>query len=187
MHRILLAMMSVLLIGCAGGGTQITDFSKRSVVYTYIDVSDIPGNKLQFFQMRNLSAPGNERYYPMGWEKLGNGYVVFHAGFAPGSYEFERLQTMSCAGPLCTNTINEFNFGPPGHGIGATRVGTPGVVFAGCYALKRTKRGFFRPGEFATAKTGCRVSQRQMLSVILARLREVSDPIPAQRVAAAMR
>ena len=72
MSRILFAILAFVLVGCAAP-SKITDFSQRSVAYAYIDLSDIPGNKLQGFQMRNLSVPMDERYYPMGWEKVGNG------------------------------------------------------------------------------------------------------------------
>jgi len=186
MSRILFAILAFVLVGCAAP-SKITDFSQRSVAYAYIDLSDIPGNKLQGFQMRNLSVPMDERYYPMGWEKVGNGYVVYHAGFAAGSYEFDRLMTMSCAGFLCTNQINEFQFGGLGHGLGAAKVSKPGVTFAGCYAFKRTKRGFFRPGEFDTRKVKCPVSQNAMLSAMIPNLSELEDTRPAQRARAAMR
>ncbi len=183
MSRFLLVAFSLILMGCAGGGTTITDYSKRSVVYSWIDVKDIPGNRMTSFMMRNLSAPLQERYYDMGWEKMGSGYLVWHNGFLPGQYEFHLTRMMSCAGPICTNTINEFTFGPHGAGIGATRVGNPGVYFAGCFALKRTKRGFFRPGEFDTRKTACGASKSQMLSIML---KSAKDPLVAQRIRGAM-
>ena len=162
---------------------NLYDFSKRSVVYTWVDVKDVPGNRMTAFMMRNLSVPKNARYYDMGWEKMGSGYLIWHNGFNPGQYEFHWTRMMSCAGPICTNTINEFTFGAPGSGIGKTRVGPPGVYFAGCYALKRTKRGFFRPGEFDTQKANCDASKGQMLTVML---KSAKDPLVAQRIRSAM-
>lgn len=182
LNRFLLLGLVIFLMGCAGG-TPVTDFSKRSVVYTWVDVKDIPGNRLTGFMMRNLTGPADERYYSMGWEKLGSGYLIWHNGFLPGRYEFHKMQMMSCAGPICTNTINEFTFGRPGTGIGRTDVGTPGVAFAGCYAFKRTRTGFFRPGEFDTRKAPCGASRAQMLQIIL---KSAKDPTVAARVRAAM-
>lgn len=183
MARLLAITLSLFLMGCATG-TPIKDFTNRSVVYTWIDVSDIPGNKLMMFEMRNLSAPQQEKYYQMGWEKLGSGYLVWHQGFNAGRYEAHRLQTMSCAGPLCSNTINEFGFGPDGTSTIKTLVKGGDVHFAGCYAFKRTKRGFFRPGEFDTRKAACGASKRQMLSVIL---QNAENPVVVQRIQRAMR
>ena len=184
MPRILLFSFVLILSACAGGN-KITDFEKRAVFYTWIDVSEIPGNKMTFFQMRNLTAPQSERFYPMGWEKVGSGFVVWHAGFSPGQYEFDRMQMMSCAGPLCTNTINEFTFGKAGSGVGRAKVAQTGVTFGGCYAFKRTKRGFFRPGEFDTRKATCGASRKQMLSAIYPRAAK-TDPLIAQRIRSAM-
>ena len=64
--------------------------------------------------------------------------------------KFHRLQTMACAGPLCTDTINEYK--PASDGSSAVKAAVKGgsVHFAGCYAFKRTKHGLFRPGEFDT-------------------------------------
>lgn len=183
MARFFVVALSLFLMGCATG-TPIKDFTNRSVVYTWIDISDIPGNKLTFYQMRNLSAQGNERYYQMGWEKLGNGYLVWHQGFAAGRYEAHRLATMACAGPLCTNTINEYGFGPNGTSPIKTLVKGGDVHFVGCYKFSQTKRGFFRPGEFDTRKTTCGASKRQMLSIIL---QNAQDPVVVSRVKRAMR
>ena len=185
MARFLVIALSLVLMGC-GGGEKITDFSKRSVVYSWIDVSDIPGNKLVMYEMRNLSAAQSEKYYGMGYEKVGSGYLVWHNGFAPGRYELHRLQTMACAGPLCTNTINEYGFGPEGTSSIRTIVNGGDVQFAGCHAFKRTKRGFFRPGEFDTRKTACGASKRQMLSIMMKSV-PAEHPIVAQRIRRAMK
>ncbi|NNE88484.1 MAG: hypothetical protein HKN27_10450 [Silicimonas sp.] len=183
MARLMVIALSLFLLGCATG-TPIKDFTNRSVVYSWIDVSDIPGNKLVMYEMRNLSAPNNERYYQMGWEKVGSGYLVWHQGFNGGQYEAHRLQTMACAGPLCTNTINEYGFGPNGTSPIKTTVKAGGVHFAGCYAFYQTKRGFFRPGEFDTRKARCGASKRQMLSIIL---QNAQDPVVVSRLKRAMR
>jgi hypothetical protein len=182
--RFLMVILSVVLMGCAGG-TPITDYSKRSVVYTWLDVSEVSGNNLNLFMMRNLRAPKDEKFYSMGWEKLGNGYVIWHNGFDPGSYEFHKMQLMSCLGVFCTNTINEYDFGPDGTAPGKLRVAGPGVSFAGCYALRKTKRGFFRPGEFDTRKSRCGASRQQMLSIIL-KSAPAEHPIVTQRIRRAM-
>ncbi|MDJ0638305.1 MAG: hypothetical protein QNJ20_05690 [Paracoccaceae bacterium] len=167
MRYLILTIIAVVLAACSGG-EPITDYEKRSVFYTWVDAREISGNRMTGFQIRNLSAPSDERYYGMGWEKLGTGYLVWHNGVTPGRYEFSKMWMMSCAGPLCTNTINEYSFGPLGSAVGTTRVSQPGkAVFAGCYAFKRTKRGFFRPGEFETRKAPCGASKAQMLRTMM--------------------
>lgn len=185
MARLLVIALSLALMGCAGG-QKITDYSNRSVVYSWIDIDDIPGNKLVMFEMRNLNAPIREKYYGMGYEKVGSGYLVWHNGFTQGRYEFHRLQSMACAGPLCTNTINEYGFGPDGSSAVKAAVKGGTVHFAGCYAFKRTKRGFFRPGEFDTRKAACGASRRQMLSIIL-KSAPPEHPIVAARIRRAMK
>lgn len=183
MRVILFVLLSIVLTACSSG-TPITDFEKRSIYYTWVDARAVSGNKMTGFQIRNLSAPHNERYYQMGWEKLGSGFLVWHYGVKPGRYEFDKMWMMSCAGPLCTNTINEYSFGQLGSGVGNKMVDRPGqVVFGGCYAFKRTKRGFFRPGEFETRKSACGGSKSQMLSVLM---KYAELPINKQRIRSAM-
>ena len=182
MKYFLIGFMTLILTACAGG-QKITDFENRAIYYTWVDASAVSGNKMTGFQMRNLSAPQNERYYQMGWERLGKGFLVWHYGTRPGQYEFDKMWMMSCAGPICTNTINEYSFGRPGSGIGAARIAQPGqVVFGGCYAFKRTKRGFFRPGEFETRKAACGASKAQMMNVLM---KYAKHPTNKQRLAAA--
>lgn len=187
MARLFVIAISLVLMGCAGG-QKITDYSKLSVVYGWIDIRDIPGNTLNSFTMRNLSAPRNERYAVMGWEKMGNGYLVWHNGYPPGRYELDTMQTLTCAGSfvLCAGNINEYGFGQDGTSPVRTIVNGPGVKFIGCYKFSRTKRGFFRPGEFDTRKTNCGASKQQMLSMML-KSAPPEHPIVAERIRRAMR
>lgn len=182
MRYFLIGIASLILAACSVG-TPITDFEKRGIYYTWVDAGAVSGNKMAGFQVRNLSVPQNERYYQLGWEKLGKGFLVWHYGVKPGRYEFDKMWMQSCAGPICTNTINEYSFGRLGSGIGSAMVKQPGqVVFGGCYAFKRTKRGFFRPGEFDTRKSACGVSKSQMMAVLM---KHAKHPINKQRLQAA--
>jgi len=188
MPRILLFCLAFVLAACGGGNQVITDYSNRAVTYAWLDVTEIPGNTVQYFGMRNLSAPKNERYYPMGSDKMGKGVLVFHAGFAMGRYEFDALHLASCIGNRCKRDINTFDFGPLGSGIGTTLVTKPGVKFAGCWKMVRTKRATAREsGGFETKKIRCPYSQRQMLGKMLPRFEQIEQPLPAQRIRAAMR
>lgn len=184
MARLLMIVLAFTLMGCAGG-TPIADYSTRSVVYTWVDMSQVSGNRLTGFMMRNLSAPRDEKYYDMGWEKVGNGFLIWHNGFEPGQYEYHRAFMMSCAGPLCTNTVNQYDFGPDGTAPGKVRVAAPGVYFAGCYAFRKTRSGFFRPGQFDTVKTACGASKNQMLQIMMTRA-PAEHPEVGQRIRAAM-
>ncbi len=182
MRYLMLIVMAVVLTACSGG-QRITDFEKRSIFYTWVDARAVAGNKMTGFQIRNLSVPKDERYYQMGWEKLGNGYLVWHYGVKPGRYEFDKMWMMSCAGPLCTNTVNEYNFGQLGSGVGSTRVAQPGqVVFGGCHAFKSVKNGLFGPRQFETRKAACGASKAQMMAVLS---KYAEHPINKQRLAKA--
>ena len=185
MARILMVLMSFVLIGCGSGGTPITDFSNRSVAYTWIDVSKISGNHLFAAEMRMYAPESQDPFYSMGIEKMEGGYLIWHNGFEPGKYEFERLSLQSCLTVICGNTINEYEFGPFGSAPGKINVGRPGVYFGGCYALVRTKRAWFGNGEFDTVRTKCKPSKRQMLTKMLEYAPE-AHPIVAKRIRAAM-
>ena len=51
MPRFLMVIMSVILMGCAGD-TPIKDFSNRSVVYGFLDIGEISGNRLVGISLR---------------------------------------------------------------------------------------------------------------------------------------
>ncbi len=181
MYRYISTFAIFLLSACAA--PKITDYSDRAVYYAWVDISDISGNSMTGFQIRNAMGPANEAIYDIGYQKMGNGYLVWHQGLTSGRYEFSKLLAMSCAGPLCTSTINEYGFGPRGSGIAAVSVTKPGVVFGGCYAFRKTKTGFFRPGEFDTSRTACGASNNQMLKYMFD---NANDPLVRQRIQAAM-
>ncbi|MBT8455060.1 MAG: hypothetical protein HKO95_06280 [Rhodobacteraceae bacterium] len=113
MARILMVVMSVILMGCASG-TPINDFSTRSVVYGWLDIGQVSGNRLVGVSIRNTRTGAEEQYYDIGWEKLDGGYLIWHNGVQPGQYEFNKIQTMACLGVMCGNTINEYEFGALG-------------------------------------------------------------------------
>ena len=184
-RALILAALAFTLAACSSN-PPVTDFSNRSIVYSWIDTSGVPGNRMTYFEMRNLMEPANQRHYPFGVRRMGRGFLVWHAGVNPGRYEYSQANLMSCAGPLCTNQVNEFDFGPLGTAPGQVRIDAPGVYFAGCTAMKRTRRGFFRPGQFDTGPVPCGVSRQAMLQQMLADA-PTEHPIVAQRIRAAMR
>ena len=185
MARILMILMSVILMGCAGG-TPIKDFSNRSVVYGFLDIGDVSGNRLVGISLRNTRSGVEEQYYDFGWEKVDGGFVVWHNGLLPGQYEFNKISTMSCLSVLCSNTINEYNFGAFGTAPGKVTVSNPGVYTFGKWKLITTKKtGFFRPGEFDVRRTNGGPSKGQMLT-ILAQNAPAEFPVVGQRIQRAM-
>ncbi|MBT8476865.1 MAG: hypothetical protein KJO78_15490 [Alphaproteobacteria bacterium] len=184
MARILMVVMSVILMGCASG-TPINDFSTRSVVYGWLDIGQVSGNRLVGVSIRNTRTGAEEQYYDIGWEKLDGGYLIWHNGVQPGQYEFNKIQTMACLGVMCGNTINEYEFGALGSAPGKVTVRSPGVYSMGKYTLKTTRRGFFRPGEFDIRETVGGPSRREMLGVMVQYAPE-EHPVVAQRIQRAM-
>jgi len=87
MKRIILIAITLMLAGCAGGGKPITDFNDRSVVYAWLDVSEISGNNLFSASIRQYSPQSDEPYLGMAIKKHNGGYLIYHYGASPGSWE----------------------------------------------------------------------------------------------------
>ena len=73
----------------------------------------------------------SERVNDFGWDKLDGCFVVWHNGRLRGQYEFNGIQTMARLGPICTNQINEYDFGAYGSAPGKVTVREGGVYSLG--------------------------------------------------------
>jgi len=166
MKRIILIAITLMLAGCAGGGKPITDFNDRSVVYAWLDVSEISGNNLFSASIRQYSPQSDEPYLGMAIKKHNGGYLIYHYGASPGSWELNSLSLQSCLAIICTNTIKEYNFSNFADAPGQTDARRPGVHFMGAYALKKERGGLFRIGEFSVHKISG-PSKKAMLQVVL--------------------
>ena len=184
MFRIAFIAAFVFVTGCVSGGKPITDYSDRSVVYGWIDVSEIQGNHLFSATIRQYSPPTDSPYYGMAIKKHAGGYLLYHHGVSRGKVELDQLSLQSCLGVLCSNTINQYSFSQFADSPGQVNVSRPGVYYMGAFALKKERGGLFRVGEFSVhrisgpAKSG-------MLKQILADAPS-GHPVVAQRIQAAM-
>jgi len=168
MRKFLILAVALVLSACASPD-QIKDYSDRAVVYGWVDVGDVAGNKMVLAQIRQYSPRTDAPYWGIGYEKFGNGYLFWHYGVATGArYEIDKFQLMSCAGGIvCTNTINEYVFGKFGDGPGQVAVTRPAVYYMGSFALDTTKRpGLFRSGTFDIKRTSG-PSRQAMLNYLL--------------------
>ena len=177
---------SVLFLAGCFGGNEIEDYSSRSVVYGWMDVSEIRGNHLYNMTMRQYSPVTRDPYYSMGIKKFAGGYLFWHYGFHSANYEFDKLFLQSCLAVICSNTINEYAFGSFGDAPGKTQIRQPGVTYVGAYKMRTTRRGgMFTSGQFDIVKTGG-PSRSAMLQELL-KGAPPEHPEVAARIRAAMR
>ncbi|WP_375254456.1 hypothetical protein [Yoonia sp.] len=162
-----------LLAACAT--PQITDFSDRSVVYVWVDVEQARGNKVVGGSFRNFAPGDGGGVYPVGVEKLGDGFLVYHEGIAPGPTKLGTVDAMFCIG-LCGNTINVYDFGNQGGDIAATTVRSRGVYDLGSYAIVSQRTGLFSPRVFDVQRTSG-PSKRQILQTLLPLVGEDQRPV----------
>lgn len=185
LRAITLLSLTFLLSGCFGGGKPINDFSDRSVIYAWLDVSEINGNRLFSATSRQFRPVTDEPYLGMAIEKHEGGFLIYHYGAPKGMHEFDQIQLQSCLAIMCSNTINQYSFGSYGDAPGRVDTSRPGVHFMGAYKLVKERGGLFRMGEFSVNKTRG-PSRNGMLQVMLKDTPE-GHPIVDQRIRAAMR
>jgi hypothetical protein len=181
LRRLFALFLTVFLVACGPGGTPVTDFTSRSTIYAWVDVSDISGNHMFSATIRKYQPMSDAPFLPMGIEKFEGGYLIFSHAAIPGNWEWHGMALQTCAAIICGNTINEYNFGPFGSAPGKTQVSNPGVYYMGNFKMKTTKRGFFRPGEFDMARTRGGPSKSQLLAKLMSTTPE-GHPIVAQRL-----
>ena len=161
------------LSGCMA--PQIDDYSGRSVVYGWVDLSEAAGNRVTGAGLRAFNEPPNKNIYPMGSKKLGNGFLVYHYGVKPGPVKLGTVSAMSCIG-LCGNVVNVYDFGAQGGDIAAARVNGQNAYFLGSYGLKTRRTLFFGPRDFEVNRVRG-PSRKQMLEAILADAPEDQKPL----------
>ena len=187
MARYLMIVVAFVLAGCFGGGEEIDDFSTRTTVYGWVDVGDVRGNNLYSMTMRQYSPTSDKPYYHMAIKKFEGGYLFWHHGFASAAYEFDKMRLQSCLAILCSNTINEYQFGPYADAPGKTVVRGPSVKYVGSFRMNTESRGgLWRNGSFSIDRMRGGPSQAAMLREILGTGPE-GHPVIDQRIRAAMR
>ncbi len=165
--------VTAFLSGCVTNN-EITDFTNLSVVYGWVDLENAKGNEVVGGSIKGFNLPPDQNRYPIGYSKLGTGYVIFHVGVQNGPMKVNTIETMNCIG-LCGNVINVFDFGAQGGDILAANIKSQGVYFLGNFALVSPK-GLFAPREFDVVPTKG-PSKRQMLELILEVAAEQQKPL----------
>jgi hypothetical protein len=163
-----IALLFGFFVFAACTGPQITDFSDRSLVYVWVNVDEARGNRVVGGSFRNLSPGDGGGSYPVGVEKLGDGFLIYHEGIADGPTKLNSVSVMSCIG-ICSNTINVYDFGSQGGDVAAANIRTRGVYDLGRYAIVSQRTGLFSPGVFDVKATSG-PSKRQILEFLLPRV-----------------
>lgn len=169
---ILAGILVMALTACTPA--YITDFTDRSVVYGWVSLKGAAGNKITGGSLRNYSQPANESIYPMGYAKLDDGYVVYHSGVAKGPVKINTISAMSCL-VLCGNTVNVYEFGVQGKGVGSAKIGNRGVYYLGSHQLDTGGFKLFGPRNFEVRPVRG-PSRRLMLEKILEEAPEEQVP-----------
>ena len=185
MARFLLLAAGMFLSACIGGGKPITDFADRSVVYGWLDASEIQGNHLFSANIRQFDPPTDAPFLGMGIEKHEGGYLIYHYGAPRGMHELDQISLQSCLVIICGNTINQYSFSAYADSPGRVDTRRPGVHFIGAYKLVKVRTGLFKQGEFRVTKIRG-PSKNGMLAVLLKDTPE-GHPVIDQRIQAAMR
>jgi hypothetical protein len=180
LKRFMLVLLVVLLGGCATGGTEIKDFTDRSVGYGWLDIKDVDANRLHAVDIFQFSPKTSEPYYPTSVKEFKNGYLFYSIALPKGSHKAISAAGQRCLGILCSNTIYKYSFGKQGDEVGAVVIKSPGVYHLGSYKLKNVKTGFFEQGKFDAVPAGDAPSRREMLEEILKGVQDV--PVIAERI-----
>ena len=179
MLKRLTLLFSVLLLSACSTGTQIKEFSDRSVGYGWLDIKDVDANRLHSVDIYQFRPQTAEPYYPARIIKFKDGFLYYSMVLPNGSHKTVSAAGQSCLGIICSNTIYEYSFGKQGDDVGAVVINSPGVYSLGAYKLKKVKTGFFEPGKFGVEPAKDAPSKREMLEEIL---KDVDEPVVAERI-----
>lgn len=171
---------AVFLNACAAGGTRVTDFTDRSVVFGWIDIGDVGANRLHQVQLYQLQPLSDTPYWNPKFVKHDGGYLYYAFSFPVGTFKLYQVSGQKCVAILCSNTSFSYTFGKQGD-TAAVRIDSPGVHYVGAIKLKDVKTGFFEAGKFDVQYTDEGPSERELLEAMLSDAREV-DPLVEQRI-----
>ena len=180
MSRSLALIPAVVLLAACASGTQITDFSDRSVGYGWLDIKEVEANRLHAVHIYQFRPQTNEPYYGAAVKEFRNGYLYYTLALPNGSHKTESAAGQRCLGFLCNNTTYKYSFGKQGDDVGAVVIKSPGVYYLGSYRLVDQKTGFFEQGKFSAVPATNAPSRREMLEEIL---KDAADtPVMAARI-----
>ena len=143
--------------------------------YVWVNVDQARGNRVVGGSFRNFAPGEGGGVYPAGFEKLGDGYLVYHEGISNGPTKLNTVNAMFCVG-LCTNTVNVYDFGAQGGDVAAANIRSRGVYDLGRYAIVSQRTGLFQPGKFDVQRTSG-PSKREILEFLLPRVDAQQQPL----------
>jgi len=168
MARMLMMAAALLLSACVTTSETVNDYSARSTVYGWIDIDQASGTEVLYISLRQYRPATQYPYFSMAYDEQSGGYVFWNFGFPDGAFKLDTMRTQSCLGVLlCSNTINEYDFGGQGGGVGAIEIAQPGVYHLGNLSLHNEESNFFNPSTFSLREASGGPSKRQMLEFIL--------------------
>lgn len=146
MHRLssALLLVSLLLAGCAHN--MADRGADASIVYGYMDMSDAPTG-MTYLTLQQVKPRTKEPYWQTGVQKVDGGYVFYHYGLPPGTYQITEFGGQNCLLIFC-GTPYAYSFPLQGHNASALVIGKPGVYFVGSFKYKRIRNGIFRADNF---------------------------------------
>lgn len=165
-NKFILLGLVLVTGGCAFTGDKITDYTNRSIVYAWLDISDIDGNHMYGGHIKQYAPATDKPYYPLSGEKLKGGLLVNHNGLENGSFKLDNIKLQSCLGFICSNTSYIYDFGAQDL-VATTIIKKPGVYYLGSFKLVEEKTGFFEQGKFSVIKAENGPSQKEMLELML--------------------
>lgn len=179
LKRLALLGSVLLLAGCATG-TQITEFSDRSLGYGWLEIKDVDANRLHAVDIYQFRPKTSKPYYGAYVMKFKDGYLYWSMVLPNGSHKTVSAFGRRCMGVVCGNTIYEYSFGKQGDEVGAVVIKTPGVYSLGAYELKEIKTGFLEQGKFEVVPAKNAPSKREILEEILKHAQD--KPVVAERI-----
>lgn len=143
-HALASLLAIVLLAGCTNNMKDRA--ADASIVYGYMDMSEAPTD-LDWVALQQVKPRTKEPFWQAGVQKVGKGYVFYHYGLPPGTYQLNEFGGQNSF-LIFGGTPYTYSFPRQGRNETALEVGKPGVYFAGAFKYKRIKNGLFKADNF---------------------------------------
>ncbi|MFZ5724654.1 MAG: hypothetical protein ACOY33_13465 [Pseudomonadota bacterium] len=157
------ALLAFLLGACANNMADRA--ANGSVVYGYIDMSEAPTG-LDWLSLLQVKPKTKEPYWQTGTEKVEKGYLFFHYGLTPGTYQISEFGGADRF-LIFSGTPYVYSFSRQGRNESAIEIGKPGVYFIGAFKYKRIKNGFFKADNFDVVAVKEHPPKQLMLDTLL--------------------
>lgn len=153
MHFVRIAILVLLAVTQASctvvwgnsGGDRIETFSDRSVVFTWVDMSQAHTN-VRYGVIERLKPVTEDRYYAMGVHPYEGGYILYHIGLPNGAFKFRTFTGNACLlGNFLLCSVDTVYRIPKQGGLGGVKVDEPGIYYLGGFQYQVAgSNGFFR-------------------------------------------